>query len=72
MRRSWFVAAALFMSPALAQSTEWPRYGGDAGNTRYSALAQITPANIAGLKQAWIFHTGEECLGDAVVAFALP
>lgn len=63
MRRSWFVAAALFMSPALAQSTEWPRYGGDAGNTRYSPLAQITPANIAGLKQAWIFHTGDVFAG---------
>ena len=42
----------------------WPAYGGDAGGMRYSPLAQITPANVATLKVAWTFHTGE--LGQGV------
>ena len=35
-------------SPAAGQTTGWPVYGGDAGNTRYSALDRITPANVGG------------------------
>src|SRR6266851_3341926 len=35
-------------------STTWPIVGGDWGNTRYSTLDQITPANVAGLKGAWM------------------
>lgn len=42
----------------------WPAYGGDAGGTRYSALTQLTPANVGGLRVAWIFRTGE--LGEGV------
>jgi quinoprotein glucose dehydrogenase len=37
----------------------WPAYGGDAGGTRYSPLTQITPANVAELRVAWILRTGE-------------
>src|SRR5579859_2414854 len=37
---------------------DWPVYGGDAGNTRYSPAAQITPANVGALRLAWSFHTG--------------
>jgi quinoprotein glucose dehydrogenase len=36
----------------------WPAYGGDAGGARYSRAAEITPANVAELTQAWEFHTG--------------
>jgi quinohemoprotein ethanol dehydrogenase len=32
----------------------WPVVGGDWGNTRYSTLDQITPANVANLKGAWM------------------
>jgi quinoprotein glucose dehydrogenase len=35
---------------------EWPAYGHDYGETRYSPLAQITPSNVSSLKPAWIFH----------------
>jgi len=38
---------------------DWPAYGGSAAGTRYSPLTQITPANVAGLQQAWVYHTGE-------------
>lgn len=37
---------------------EWTHYGNSPDATRYSALAQITPANVAGLEQAWVYHAG--------------
>lgn len=49
---------------APAPDTGWSAYGGDAGGTRYSPLVQITPANVADLREAWIFRTGE--LGQGV------
>lgn len=41
----------------------WSHYGGDAGGTRYSTLAQITPANVRDLKVAWVFRTGDTGTG---------
>jgi quinoprotein glucose dehydrogenase len=47
-------------APALAQSasapspSDWAYHGGGAAD-RYSPLAQITPANVTGLKEAWRF-----------------
>lgn len=35
---------------------EWPAYGHDYGESRFSPLAQITPANVAGLKPVWTYH----------------
>jgi glucose dehydrogenase len=32
---------------------QWRYLGGDAGNTRYSPLDQVTPANFETLKEAW-------------------
>jgi alcohol dehydrogenase (cytochrome c) len=34
--------------------TDWPLTGGDWLNSRYSALTQITPANVKQLRGAWI------------------
>jgi quinoprotein glucose dehydrogenase len=49
------------ISPLLAQTGakngEWPTYGGDLGNTRYSALDQINAANFDKLEVAWRFKT---------------
>ncbi|MBI1197596.1 MAG: PQQ-binding-like beta-propeller repeat protein [Phenylobacterium sp.] len=42
-----------------AQADEWGAYGRDPGGTRFSPLDQITPANVARLKPAWTFHTGD-------------
>ena len=47
------------MAVGAAQADEWGAYGRDAGGTRFSPLAQITAANVAGLKPAWTFHTGD-------------
>ncbi len=41
----------------LQAQTNWPAYGGDAGNTRYSTLDQINTQNVTKLAQAWIFDT---------------
>src|SRR5437762_14170697 len=40
-----------------AQMVEWRTYGGDLASTRYSPLAQITPANFNKLEVAWRFKT---------------
>ncbi|RZJ77717.1 MAG: quinoprotein glucose dehydrogenase, partial [Brevundimonas sp.] len=36
---------------------DWPQYGGPTGD-RYSPLTQITPANVAGLKEVWRVEMG--------------
>jgi quinoprotein glucose dehydrogenase len=38
---------------------EWAHYGHDAGGMRYSPLSQINRENVASLKVAWTFHTGD-------------
>ena len=58
----FFASGAPLATPA--QPSEWSAYGGDAGGTRYSALAEITAANVRDLQVAWVFRTGE--LGDGV------
>jgi len=47
--------ACIAAQPALA----WEHWGGDAGGTRFSSIAQITPANVNNLVRAWEFHTGD-------------
>src|SRR5580765_6611227 len=43
---------------------EWPTYGADLGNTRYSPLDQISADNFSKLQVAWRFKT--ESLGPRV------
>lgn len=45
-------------------NAEWPCYGGDPGGQRHSPLVQINRQNVAQLKVAWIYHTGD--IGDGV------
>ena len=40
-------------------STDWPTTGGGPANTRYSPLDQINTKNVAQLRVAWIYHTGD-------------
>src|SRR5271170_3312127 len=40
-----------------AKNGEWPTYGADLGNTRYSALDQINADNFNKLQIAWRFKT---------------
>ena len=66
-RVSALLVSLSFATTALAvpvPDAGWSAYGGDAGGTRYSSAAQITPANVDKLQVAWIFRTGE--LGQGV------
>ncbi len=49
----------MVQSRGLCAEPGWPYYGGDEGGQRYSAAAQITPANVGRLTQAWNFSTGD-------------
>lgn len=42
---------------------DWAVTGGDPGNTRYSALAQIDRENVGRLQVAWTYHTGDAPAG---------
>ena len=42
---------------AIHAQGDWPAYGGDLANTRYSALDQITAQNVMNLAPAWVFDT---------------
>jgi len=42
-----------------ANPTDWPGFGNDPGGSKFSALTQITPANVNRLAIAWTYETGE-------------
>ena len=48
-------------------SSDWPVTGGDAGNTRYSSLAQIDRNNVGRLRVAWTYHTGDMPAGHSEI-----
>ena len=41
-------------------NTDWPAYLGDNGRTLYSPLQQINRSNVAQLKVAWTYDTGDK------------
>lgn len=51
--------AGSYTPPPPASDVGWASYGGDAGGTRFSSAAQITPANVKHLAVAWTFRSGE-------------
>ncbi len=63
MRPGLFTVACLLAfaahAPAQSSRVDWPGVGNDPGCMRYSELAQIDRANVARLKPAWTYHTGE-------------
>lgn len=56
--------SSLSMAQSGAKNGEWNTYGGDLGNTRYSALDQISAANFYKLQVGWRFSTSN--LGPTV------
>jgi quinoprotein glucose dehydrogenase len=46
-------------APSPAPPNDWRVTGGDPGNTRYSTLDQINTQNVAQLRVAWTYHTGD-------------
>ncbi len=53
-------AAATYQAPPSApDDLEWTAYGGDPGQARHSASRQIDRSNVAHLREAWVYRTGE-------------
>src|ERR1700689_5500 len=50
-----FSAAA--MLPALSAQNDWPAYGHDGANQKYTSLNQINSSNVSNLVQAWVYDT---------------
>ena len=42
-----------------APVAEWPNYGNDPGSSRYSPLTEINKVNVANLRIAWTYRTGD-------------
>ena len=38
---------------------DWPSYSRDAGGSNFSPLARIDKTNVAQLRRAWTYHTGD-------------
>jgi glucose dehydrogenase len=48
--------------PAAIPAEEWPAYGRDTWNTKYSPLAQIDRTNVARLRVAWRWNSPDNAL----------
>ena len=65
MRRLLWAALAAVASacgeshPHGGEVAGWPSWGGDPGGTRFSPLTEITRENVADLRVAWSFRTGD-------------
>lgn len=46
--------------PTRGDAVGWPTSSGGESGTRYSALDEITPANVDRLERVWEFHTGDQ------------
>lgn len=55
-----------------AVADDWPSVGGDRGCMRYSPLSQISVDNVASLRVAWEFKTGEQAEGTARIMECTP
>src|SRR3954454_19320477 len=68
--KPWPDRIANSSSPSLGsdrQTGEWPAYGGDRANSKYSALGQISKDNLRKLRIAWRWPSP-----DAAVLNSLP
>lgn len=54
----------LFVLLAGPVGADWPHYGGGPAQNRFSPLAQITRGNVATLKVAWTYDTGDAFPGS--------
>src|SRR5574342_1087489 len=56
-RIAFAVACVGALGAAAFAQNDWKTYGNDAGHTKFSTLAQITPQNVTRLTRAWEFDT---------------
>ena len=55
MQLTKLLFCSIAVAGAVHAQSNWPAYGGDLANTRYSALDQIDIQNVTKLAQAWVF-----------------
>src|SRR5437762_5256513 len=67
------IVGAKIAAPRAGPANEWPMPGADYSNSRYSELAQITPANAKNLRAAWTLdrkstrlNSSHRCISYAV------
>lgn len=63
MRIPLLLAVSVLVGLA-AEQADWPAYGGDPMQTRYSALTQITRENVRNLRVAWTYDTHDAFKGS--------
>jgi quinoprotein glucose dehydrogenase len=64
LRLAFALCAAATAGLALVDSTspdgDWRSYGRDPGGGRFSGLVEIDRSNVARLRRAWTYHTGDK------------
>ena len=60
------ISASFLLLSALASAQDWVSYGGDPGGMRHSPLRQINTTNVASLREAWTFDTGDVSDGSTL------
>ena len=55
----------LLVIAGCSQQADWPLYGREYNNQRFSPLKQIDTSNVAHLKLAWRYHTGRHATFQA-------
>jgi quinoprotein glucose dehydrogenase len=56
--------AFLLCTSADRAPVDWAFWGGDPGGAHYSGLTDINASNVSGLRQAWVWKTGETALSQ--------
>ncbi len=51
------LSAVLLVAQSRPQIIEWPNWGGDAAQTKYSTAGDITASNVRDLERAWTWQT---------------
>jgi quinoprotein glucose dehydrogenase len=54
-----YTAATRQVDVSSSGAADWPQYGRDQEGTRYTPLNQINRGNVAYLRKAWEYHTGD-------------
>ena len=58
------LSAVLVIAQGGQQPIEWPHWGADLAQTRYSTAADITPANVRDLELAWTWRTVDRAVPE--------
>lgn len=64
-------SAAAAANGAATNPRDWPTVGNDPGGGKYSALTQITPANVTQLTRAWTYDTGAPASGYTITPIVI-